>query len=507
VAVSARIVRHIVHTHGYRDVKAKQLKIRTWAADVAKDETRQPMNTLSVLMPVFNEERTLRTIVKRVLDSPVDLAIELVCVDDGSSDRSLEILRELADGDPRVKVIAHPKNLGKGRAVRSAISVMTGSIAIVQDSDLEYDPLEYPRLVAPIVDGRADAVFGSRFAHSEVRRVLFFWHSLGNKFLTMLSNMANDLNLTDMETCYKAIRADSLQRLRLTSDRFGFEPEITARLAQSGARIYEVPISYHGRTYAEGKSIGWRDGMEALWLIFKFRFIDKKFSTDPAHSTLESLSASPGVARWTIDQFRADLGDRVFEAGCGIGNLTSQLIDRDHLHVVDLDESHLEVVRRRLGHLENVTIDHGDLEDGEFYSRLAEGFDSVLCVNVLEHLDHPDRAVEGFYRATVPGGKALILVPAHGWLFSEADVALGHRRRYTTKGLRLMLEDAGYVVETCREFNRLGVYGWLLNKFLGRTEVGPWQAKLFGWVLPLARMIERLAILPGLSVVAIARKD
>lgn len=231
---------------------------------------------LSVLMPVYNEAETLKMIVDRVLTAPIDLDIELICVDDGSIDGSRDILDELSTGDERIRVFNQPRNMGKGRALRTAIELATGDVGIVQDADLEYDPSDYPRVVSPILRGKADAVFGSRFAYSEERRVLYFWHSLGNRFLTTLSNMLTDLNLTDMETCYKAVRMDLLKQLRLTSDRFGFEPEITARLARSGARIYEVPISYHGRTYAEGKHITWRDGVQAIWLIIKFSFFDRR---------------------------------------------------------------------------------------------------------------------------------------------------------------------------------------------------------------------------------------
>lgn len=234
------------------------------------------MKTLSVLMPVYNESATLETIVERVLKAPVNLDIELVCVDDSSSDDSARILERLASRDDRIKVLQHDENKGKGRAIRTAIDAATGDISIVQDADLEYDPADYPRVLAPILQDHADAVYGSRFAYSEVRRVLYFWHSLGNKVLTTMSNMATDLNLTDMETCYKAVRTDLLKSLRLTSDRFGFEPEITARLAKAGARIYEVPISYHGRTYDEGKHITWRDGVQAIWLIMKYRLFDTR---------------------------------------------------------------------------------------------------------------------------------------------------------------------------------------------------------------------------------------
>lgn len=464
------------------------------------------MNKLSVLMPVFNEARTLRTIVGRVLAAPVDLEIELICVDDCSKDSSLGILNELAAADSRVKVIAQPENMGKGRAIRTAIENMTGDIGIVQDGDLEYDPAEYPKMIGPILEGKADAVYGSRFAASAERRVLFFWHAMGNKVLTALSNMANDINLTDMETCYKAVRADVLRDLRLTSDRFGIEPEITARLARYGARIYEVPISYHGRTYAEGKSIGWRDGVQALWLIFKFRFLDTKSSVDAGHSTLESLSAAPGVAKWTIEQFKSHLGGRVFEAGSGMGNLTAQLLDRESLVVADIDERHLRSIEKRFGHLENIEALQGDLQDPSFYEGLPGEFDSVLCVNVLEHLDDPGVAVSEFYKTTRSGGKVLILVPAHEWLFSDADTALGHRTRYTEAGLRRLLDDAGFVVEDLYQFNRLGVLGWYTNKVFGRTDIAPWQARLFSFLLPLARLIEGLRFLPGLSLIAIGKR-
>ncbi len=470
-----------------------------------QEDAPTDIRKLSVLMPVFNEARTLRTIVDRVLASPVEMEIELVCVDDHSSDDSLQILEELAAGDNRIKVVAHPSNMGKGKAIRTAIEHMTGDVAIVQDADLEYDPNEYPRVLAPILSGDADAVYGSRFASSEVRRVLFFWHSLGNKVLTTMSNMANDLNLTDMETCYKAVKADVLKSLRLTSDRFGLEPEITARLGHSGARIYEVPISYHGRTYAEGKNIGWKDGVEALWLIFKFRFLDNKATTDPGHSTLESLGLTPSVSAWMLSNFSPFLGDSVLEAGCGSGNITSHLIRSKRLRVVDIDPVHIQSVKKRFGHLENVHASIDDLEAGSTYAGM-ETVDSVVCLNVLEHLDKPELAIEGFAQVLRPGGHALILVPAHEWLFSAADAALEHRKRYSTGEVRALLESSGFEVIKCHYFNRLGVLGWYTNKLMRRTTITKAQARLFGILLPLAKLVERISFLPGLSVVAVARR-
>src|SRR4051794_7554060 len=225
---------------------------------------------VSVLVPVYNEAATVATVVERVRAVPLD--IEIVAINDASKDGTAEILASLHTGHRIDQLITQPVNRGKGAAIRAGIAAATGDIIVVQDADLEYDPAELPRLIQPIVDGRADAVFGSRFLGGE-HRVLYFWHSVGNGLLTLLSNMLTDLNLTDMETCYKAVRAPVMKSLVLTSDRFGFEPEITARPAQARARIWEISISYSGRTYAEGKKIGWRDGVAAFWHILRFNLV------------------------------------------------------------------------------------------------------------------------------------------------------------------------------------------------------------------------------------------
>lgn len=232
---------------------------------IAREDVR-----LSVLIPVYNEEATLRIIIDQVRTVPV--ALEIICVDDCSSDGSRAILeRMLAAGQIDV-LVAKDRNEGKGAAIRTALSRSTGNVVIVQDADLEYDPADWPQMLDPIIEGKADAVFGSRFLGGS-HRVLYFWHSVGNSMLTTISNMFTNLNLTDMETCYKAIRGDVARSLVLTADRFGFEPEVTARLAQAGARIWEVPVSYSGRTYAEGKKIGWKDGIAAFWHIVRFNTI------------------------------------------------------------------------------------------------------------------------------------------------------------------------------------------------------------------------------------------
>ena len=228
---------------------------------------------LSVMIPVYNERHTLAAIVDQVRAVPVNK--EIICVNDCSTDGSGDVLDELHAKGLIDVVIHQPRNSGKGAAIRTAIQRSTGNVVIVQDADLEYSPWDWPVLLQPILEGKADAVFGSRFLGGP-HRVLYFWHSVGNSVLTLMSNMLTNVNLTDMETCYKAIRGDLARSLVLTSNRFGFEPEVTARLAQANARLYEVPISYDGRTYAEGKKINWRDGVAALWHIVRFNLFPPK---------------------------------------------------------------------------------------------------------------------------------------------------------------------------------------------------------------------------------------
>jgi glycosyltransferase involved in cell wall biosynthesis len=223
---------------------------------------------LSVVMPIYNERSTLRQVVERVLAVPLE--IELICVDDGSRDGSRDLLAELEKQYPQVRVFLQPRNMGKGAALRRGIQEATGDFVIVQDADLEYDPGDYPALIDPLLQNKADVVYGSRFLGAAPHRVLYFWHSVGNKILTLLSNCLTNINLTDMETCYKVFRREIIQSIPIEEDRFGFEPEITVKVAKRRLRIYEVGISYWGRTYEEGKKIGWKDGVWALWCLLKY---------------------------------------------------------------------------------------------------------------------------------------------------------------------------------------------------------------------------------------------
>jgi glycosyltransferase involved in cell wall biosynthesis len=243
---------------------------------------------LSVVMPVYNERPTLRRVVNGVLALSLPFEIELLCVDDGSTDTSREILAELQKEHPAIRVLLQPRNMGKGAALRRGIQEATGEFVIIQDADLEYDPAEYPILLEPLIAGKADVVYGSRFMGGRPHRVLYFWHSVGNWLLTLFSNALTDLNLTDMETCYKVFRREVIQSIPLEENRFGFEPEVTVKIAKRRLRVFEVGISYSGRTYEEGKKIGWKDGVRAFWCMLKYSWKEPRLRV----RTMEQIHAA-----------------------------------------------------------------------------------------------------------------------------------------------------------------------------------------------------------------------
>ena len=268
-----------------------------------------------------------------------------------------------------------------------------------------------------------------------------------------------------------------------------------------------MPISYHGRSVAEGKKIGWTDAVSAVWTLLKYRFLDDRFTTHDGYYVLQSMRRARGLNRWILEQFRPFIGTRVLEAGCGIGSFTELLLDRERLVCVDNDPLYIEMLTWRFGHLENVRTLKTDLADSASYEHLkSERIDTIICLNVLEHIKEDERVLRGYYDLLEPGGHAIVLVPAHMWLYGPCDEAIGHERRYTQTELHTKMQAAGFEIVQMGEFNRLGVPGWWLNKMLGRRDLNPRQMRLFEWLLPLAKGMEAAKIGPGLSLIGVGRK-
>lgn len=465
---------------------------------------------LSILIPLYNEEEFVSALLERVLavSLPDGLDREIIVVDDGSTDESVvRVLETSAKYPGLIRLLRADRNQGKGAAIRRAIAEARGDLGIIQDADLEYNPQEYPRLLAPLLDGRADAVYGTRFALSEERRVLYFWHSLANRILTTACNMVADLNLTDMETCYKAVRMPLLKSIPLRSNRFGFEPEITIKLAKRQARIYETAISYNGRTYDEGKKIGLFDSFEALWLIWKYAFSGDIYVEDDK-TTLDAFSDAPNFNRWMADTIGPYLGKRVLEIGAGIGNLSRLLVRGKTLYIAsDLDREHLERLKCRLAHRPHLTTAEIDAASTDQYSPFVGLVDSVVCLNVIEHIEDDVGALRNINSVLEDGGRAVILVPEGQGVYGTLDQALGHWRRYSDSQLRERMEEAGFAVERIIAFNRISRPGWWLNgRVLKRRVISRFQLSNFDRGVWLWRRLDQWLPWNPTSIIAIGRK-
>ncbi len=467
--------------------------------------------SLSVLTPVYNERHLVAASLARVLalESPAISRLEVIAVDDCSTDGSWSVLQQVAAKDSRVRVYRHERNSGKGAAIRTALQHATGDISVVHDADMEYNPGDIPMLLRPFIEEGADAVFGSRYMSAPYRRTLMHRHTMVNKTLTAMSNWLTDLNLSDVETCYKAVNTSLLKSIPLRSNDFRFEIELAFKLAKRRARIFEVPIRYLPRSYDEGKKIRAIDGVLALGAMLKYFLIDDIYSEDEYGSNiLADLQDARRFNKWMADTLREFVGDRVLEVGAGIGTLTSQFIPRDLYVATDINAHYLHYLRSyAVGkpYLHVAKVDAGRPED---FASLGASFDTVLMINVLEHVPDESVALENVRNALVQGGRAVILVPQNPRLYNSLDEALEHRERYTAEGLRASLERAGFHVERLLDFNRTSVPAWFINGGLfKRRTFSRIQLKGLELMMPAVRRLDGVIPWRGLSIVGIGVKQ
>jgi glycosyltransferase involved in cell wall biosynthesis/2-polyprenyl-3-methyl-5-hydroxy-6-metoxy-1,4-benzoquinol methylase len=493
------------------------------------------VTSLSVLVPVYNEQHLVAASLARLElleGSPFLERVQVIVVDDCSHDATSAALRSFAEargvtwredgpiengvelhghgrkGKIEWVFLCHVLNGGKGAAVRTALAEADCDITVIHDADLEYHPRDLLRIVKVFVEEEADAVFGSRFAGGEARRALLFRHELGNRLLTFLTNWVTNVNLTDMETCYKAVRTSLLKSIPILSNDFRMEPELTIKLAKREARIFEVPISYSGRTYQEGKKINWRDGFKALWAILRFSLSDRVYAED-AHGSqiLGRLARAPRFNAWMADTIRPFCGDRILEIGSGTGNLTRRLIPRDTYVASDVNPLYLHTLRGLTVDRPYLDVTVTDVTRGESFPQVPGGFDTVVCLNVIEHVDDDVSALANIRGALGPEGRAIVLVPHGPELFGSLDEILGHRRRYTEQMLRDLAAAAGFEVEQVLRFNRVGWPAWWLNgKLLRRRSFGLLQILALNALTPIFRLVDRLLPFPPLSLIAVVRR-
>ncbi len=465
-------------------------------------EPRPPL--LSVIVPCYNERATVAELLRRVREVPIEK--EIIVVDDQSTDGSCDIVARLASEWPEIRHFIQLVNQGKGAAIRRGIDEALGDIVLIQDADLEYDPEEYPKLIQPIVDGHADAVFGSRF-EGYPRRVMLFWHRLGNNFLTFLSNATTNLDLTDMETCYKVFRRDVIQSIKLRSNRFGIEPEITAKLAKRGYRIYEVPIAYYGRDYWEGKKINWKDGFVAIWTILRYGLFHDSTSEPRTFTQIRRRSRLTRYNRWVWDRIAPFVGQRVLEAGAGSGAMTRFFYGRELIVAADKETAYVDRLRNAFRRRPGVVVERMDLESDDALRLAHHQFDTVAAINVLENTTDDAGALRRAHQLLQPGGRVIVFVPAGRSLFGSMDRGIGHQRRYEKDELVEKVQQAGFEVEHVSFQNVIGKAAWWVNaRLLRRKALPSGQSRVFDRLVPLFRALEGENPSTGLSLIVVGKK-
>ena len=475
--------------------------------------------TLAVIVPAYNEQYLITESLSRLLvlgESQILERIQVIVVNDGSKDNTAEaieqfrIAMEARQGDAKFSwlFLRHEKNSGKGAAIRTGLGYVDTELVVIHDADLEYHPHDLLQMVELFLYEDADAVFGSRFMPGGYKRALFFRHALGNRLLTFLCDLVCDLNLTDMETCYKMVRAKLLKSIPLQSSTFDVEPELAIKLAKRGSRIFEVPISYSGRTYHEGKKINWKDGVRALWAIFHYAVSDKIYTDDErGGEILERLNRAPRFTRWMADVIRPFVVNRVLEIGAGIGNMSVHLMPRPVYWATDVNPHYLDYLETLRPTRPYLRVAYTDAMNAESYPK-GQSFDTVVCLNVVEHVQDDVGALRNVWNALEPGGRAIVLVPCGPNLYGSLDEVLGHFRRYTHDQLVGLAQQAGFRVEKVLKFNRPGVFAWWLNgRILKRKTFGLGQIRILNLLTPLFRFLDPLLPFPPLSIIGILRKE
>lgn len=471
--------------------------------------------SVSVIVAAYNERYLISESLRRlrILEQSRHISrVQVIVVDDGSTDGTREILESIkgyfassVDGKIEWIFLRHESNCGKGAAIRTGLAQATGEVTVIHDADLEYDPADIGRLVAVFLEHQADAVFGSRFAGGEVRRALLFRHQMGNKLLTFVANLVSNLNLTDTWTCYKAVRTALLKSIPLESYDFRIEPEIAIKLAKREARIFEIPISYYGRGYREGKKINWRDGMLAFTAILRFAITDRLFCEDQYGSQmLARLGRAPRFNRWMADAIRPFCGERTLEIGSGVGNISRMLVPRTTYIASDINPLYLQTLSNLEFNRPYMGAAYCDVTDMSSFPVREGGYDTVICLNVLEHVEDDRTALSNIRSVLSESGRALILVPYGPWNYGTLDEVLGHRRRYTHETLQELARECAFEVATVMNFNRFGTVAWFLNgKVMRKRSFGLLQIWLLNFLTPLLSRIDRYLPLPPLSLIAV----